>query len=327
VALGAHSSVAELLQPYEQADVTRLRADLSISLHLAGQHEHGLAVELGTLEQLLARRDEEEVRISLGRAATHYRAMGKLATYARIVTLLDTGRSGPATALRRAILDALTGRGRASMRTLSALERGPAPPSSPWFPGDVRYWQLLVRLWQGDSPSLDEVSKAEAAFPTWRSKLRFAELRFDILLEHGRHTDGKRVADEIDRLRRLGGQEVIPAENAISLASLGHEAEAEAVITECMSALPRVHEFDRPYYKIAVALLALGRRGQAIEMAQRARRQAWADGPEHSHQWNLRRAETLLVDLGASLQPLPRISPEDVNTPVLRGMETFLRGR
>ena len=328
VNLGANSSIAELLQPYEQTNVVSVRADLSISLHLAGRHERGLAVELQTMEYLLETRDTRELRICLGRAATHYRSMGKLATHANVLILLPAGKNddgGLTLALRKAILDALRGNSGAALRALNELAHTRAVENNPWFSGDVRYWKLVINHWLGDGPGMSELANAERNFSNWRSRLRLADLKFELLMERGEYLQAKAVADDIDRLRRVGGQEVIPAENAMVLAHLGRRDDAAEAIAECIGAMPRVHFFDRPYYRLAVALRTLGRNEDSAEMAVRARRRAWADGPDFSYHWDLRRADTLLTDLGVPLVPLLDAKSESSTIPHQDMLERLLQ--
>jgi hypothetical protein len=330
VNLGANSSIAELLQPYEQTTVTSLRADLSISLHLAGRHERGLAVELGTMEYLLRDSDVGELRTSLGRAATHYRAMGELARYATIVAMLSRGArfdvdQQRSLVLRQAILDAIRGYYADGLGFLGTLGGELGGGNNPWLRGDARYWEFVIRYWSGDGPTIRELMKAEGNFPSWRHRLRLTELKFEILMRHEDFTGARQAADDIDRLRRIGGQEAMPAENAQVLARLGLRADAEGAIRECTGAMLRVHPFDRPYYGLAHSLRSLGRDEEAVEMAQRARRRAWANGPSYSYHWDLQRAEALLAGLGAVLPPLPAAQPEDSAIPLQRGLEETLR--
>jgi hypothetical protein len=280
------------------------------------------------MEYLLETRDTRELRICLGRAATHYRSMGKLATHANVLILLPAGKNddgGLTLALRKAILDALRGNSSAALRALNELAHTRAVENNPWFSGDVRYWKLVINHWLGDGPGMSELANAERNFSNWRSRLRLADLKFELLMERGEYLQAKAVADDIDRLRRVGGQEVIPAENAMVLAHLGRRDDAAEAIAECIGAMPRVHFFDRPYYRLAVALRTLGRNEDSAEMAVRARRRAWADGPDFSYHWDLQRADTLLTDLGVPLEPLPDAKSESSTIPHQDMLERLLQ--
>lgn len=133
------------------------------------------------------------------------------------------------------------------------------------------------------------------------------------------------VAEEIGRLRRVGGQETVPAESAASLACLGRTEDASRALDECLSVLPRLYPFERPYYLLAVASKALGRQDQAVELALGARRRAWADGPAFTYSADLGQAESLLNQLEVPLEPLRGLDPNEVSVPCQPELERLLR--
>jgi tetratricopeptide (TPR) repeat protein len=335
VGLGANATVAELLEPYEATGEIQMRACLSISLHLAGRHSRGLSLELALLGDLLALGDIHEVCTSLGRAATHYRSMGRLAMYAKALALLGMGQTrehhgdGLALRLRMAILEAISGDAVAARNALAVLDAASPMRSgnNPWFTSDVRYWRLVLEHRTGVGLEVAEIEQAERESSDWRNRVRLSALKFEMLVDKGDHLRAKSVADDIDRLRRVGGQEVLPAENALALAHLGRREEAAAAVEECRMAMPRLHESDHPHQLLATALELLGRDTEAMECALLARRRAWADGPRFTYRWDLERAELSLARLGARLAPLPDAGAERDAFPHQDGIERLLQGK
>jgi hypothetical protein len=312
VDLGANATVIELLQPYSEPRTIPLSADLSIALHLSGKHNVGISVELAILQEAVLLRDAKEIRTSLGRLATHYRSSGRLASYAEVLDVLAVGLQPTdsmwvSLSLHRAILDVICGVAssfHAPGTIGSDTSTGLSTMNNPWISSDATYWELVQRSQLG-LLEVGEIEDAERIHPNWRNRLRLAIIKFDLLLHLEQYSRARCVADEIDRLRRTGGREMVPAENAVALGLLGNRSEATAAVSECMAALPRLHPFDQPYRLLAVALKILGRRDEAVQMAQLARRSAWADGPKLSYYADLRKAEALLTELGVQQTPFP----------------------
>lgn len=305
VSLGANASVVELLEPYENMAESIMRGDLSIALHLAGRHERGVEVEMKILSYLVKRGgDPTEVRASLGRLAAHFRSIGLFAKYSKVVSLLSTNESRLdlpellTLRLRKAVLDAICGSGDTALRILEELDDSRASGTNPWFRGDVRYWLLRVQYRLGHELSVNRIIESAREFPSWRSQLQLAQLRFEVLMASGRYNDALTVASDIDRLRRIGGQNVIPAESAMALAYVGRHSEAEAAAEECIVRMARLHEFDRPHQMLATTFAKIGDKKRAAIHAHAAYRRAWADGPAYSEQWGLRWATATLAFLG-----------------------------
>jgi tetratricopeptide (TPR) repeat protein len=327
IRLGANASVIELLQPHRANYATTLPADLSIALHLAGRHDEGETVEVGVLRYLLSPPgpDVREVCVSLCRLTTHLRSMGRFAECAKATGLLADlvrGQLGsPADAvpdlmLRQTIATILAGDYRTAADSLERLASIQPPAENPWFRGDLRYWGLALSLWSGRPVSAEALSDAEREFPSWRSRLRLRSLLFEHLSATGNHAAALTVAADIDRIRRVGGQDVVPAESALSLAALGRSREAMEALDECVARMPRLHYFDRPYYSLARALGYLGRDYDARRYAALAYKQAWADGPPFSHAPNLRKAADVLSQLGVKPPVLPSRTADQVLVPL-----------
>jgi tetratricopeptide (TPR) repeat protein len=320
--LGANTSVVELLEPFRHTNVIGARADHSLALHMAGKHDKAIQMELKNLDLVLRDADTGEVRRSLGRLAAFYRAAGQLARHAAVVAVLETGKtdlayaSRPTLVLRRAILELINGDVAKARATLQDMAGSAQSDANPWFYNDLRYWRMVAdhRSGQTLSPAFfDEVEKGNV---DWRSRLAFATLKFRIALEAGDLRLAATTAERIDRLRRVGGQEAMPIESAITLVKLGR-AEATETVAECFTRLSRLHPFDRPHYLCAMALTEIGRLDEAVEQAQQARLQAWADGPQFSYRYELRQAEALLTRLGASLDPLAPTGRDERTVPLL----------
>jgi tetratricopeptide (TPR) repeat protein len=109
---------------------------------------------------------------------------------------------------------------------------------------------------------------------------------------------------------------VIPATAAYLLAKLDRAAEAATAVDEALALLPRVHPAKRPHYRLAQALLELGRHGEAVAHARDAYRLAWADGPPNSFFWDLRNTRELLEAMGEQVPDLPTIDPARVRIPL-----------
>jgi hypothetical protein len=336
VDLGANAAVVELLEPYRGTAVTPLVADLSIALHLAGRHDEGIAVELDLLDDLIGTGVVVEIRASLSRLESYYRATGELGKCATVLRFLDarednvSGLDVAELTLRRAILSAVCGRTQnerlRALSDLAELETTQAKAlHNPWFPANVRYWRLVISHWLGKGPTIAEIRAAEREFPNWRNRLGLAVLRFELLMDHGAHEEALSAATDIDRLRRVGSQEVISAESGLALALLGRPTEAAAAVDECLARMSRVHTFDRPYYLVGLTLAALGRHEDAAVQAHHARARAWADGPEFSHRPDLGRAETFLTELSMPLPKLPTTPAEARMIPYAQALRRVLR--
>jgi hypothetical protein len=117
------------------------------------------------------------------------------------------------------------------------------------------------------------------------------------------------VAEDVDRLRRVGGQEVVSAESAVAFAYLGRRDEARTTLAECVAGMERQHPFDRPYLLVARAFAIVGEPVAALDWAGRARAQAWADGQPYTDRWSLRQAEALVTAFGGHLAALPEVPP------------------
>ncbi|WP_035850913.1 DUF4062 domain-containing protein [Cryptosporangium arvum] len=307
VRLGANATVTELLQPYENSTIVILRADLSIALHLAAEHDRGVAVEAGLLAYLLnqPRPELPEIRLSLGRLSTHYRSTGGFALYSKALDFMSQTTAGADVQdladllLRRAILAATTGEVEAARSALTRINERSAAERYPWLADDVQYWTLALENWAGNPEVGDRLVDAEQSASDWRMKLRLRLLSFDVSMRHGDLDAALKAAEDVDRLRRVGGQTAISAESAWALAALGRTRDAEATLGQSLARLPRLHPYDRPHQLVARTLSLLGRDEEARQHALQGYRQAWGDGPPFSHRWNLRRAEQLLASLGA----------------------------
>ncbi|AGZ40710.1 DUF4062 domain-containing protein [Actinoplanes friuliensis] len=320
--LGANTSVVELLEPFRRTNVIGARADHSLALHMAGKHDQAIEMELINLDLVLTDADKGEIRRSLGRLAAFYRAAGQLARHAAVVAILGTGETDvanadlPTLALRRAILVLLNDDVATARATLQDIATSAQSDANPWFANDVRYWRMVAEFRSGRTFSSAAFDHLEKGNVDWRSRLAFSTLKFRIALEAGDLGLAATTAERIDRLRRIGGQEAIPIESAVTLAKLGR-AEATQTVAECFARMPRLHLFDRPHYLCAMALTELRQLDEAIEQAQQARRQAWADGPQFSYRYELRQAEALLTRLGASLEPLAPTGNNERTVPLL----------
>ena len=339
IRLGANASVIELLQPHRASYGTKLPADLSIALHLAGRHDEGMAVEVGVLQHHLSGQwsDVREVHVSLGRLTTHLRSMGRLAECGKATALLadlvqrerrrlDREDVDPDLMLRQTIGTILAGDYGTAANSLQRLASSRPPAENPWFRGDVRYWSLALALWSGGPIEAEALSDAERDYPSWRSRLRLKSLLFEHLSATGNYKAALAVATDIDRIRRVGGQDVVPAESALVLAALGQSREAMEAVDECMARLPRLHQFDRPYYPLALAFSYVGRDDDARQYAALAYEQAWADGPPFSHAPNLKRAAELLAQLGMTPPVLPSRTADQVTVPLERELRALCRG-
>ncbi|GIE92568.1 DUF4062 domain-containing protein [Paractinoplanes rishiriensis] len=309
--LGANGPVRELLEPYQFSALDRMQADLSIAMLLSGRYDEGITVEKAVQRRLGTVGGPAEVKSSLGRMAAHYLAAGRFRSYAEILTILAAAQLSPAESaalsLRRLILEVVCRDGYDAGAGLRDLEaRQTIVANNPWFGGDLRYWRL-VHGFRNDALTMAEIEAAEQTFTRWRTRLRLARLKFDLLIREGDHARGLAVAEDVDRLRRVGGQEVVSAESALAYAYLGRRAEARTTLDECVAAMDRQHPFDRPYLLVAQAFAIAGERKAALSWAGRARLQAWADGQPYTDRWSLRQAEALITAYGGRLTALPDV--------------------
>jgi hypothetical protein len=311
--LGANSTVTELLEPYQFSALDRMQADLSIALLLSGRYDGGIEVENAVQHRLGTVGGPAEAKSSLGRMAAHYLAAGRFRHYAEILSILSAAELTPAESmalsLRRFILEIVCRDGYEAGAGLRDLEaRQAAIANNPWFGGDLRYWRLL-HAFRNDALAMAEVETAERAFTNWRTRLRLTQLKFDLLVRAGDYARALEVAEDVDRLRRVGGQEVVSAESALACAYLGRRDEARTTLLECVAAMERQHPFDRPHLVVARAFAMLGDPGAALDWANRARVQAWADGQPYTDRWSLRQAEALITAFGGHLVALPDVPP------------------
>jgi len=205
------------------------------------------------------------------------------------------------------------------------LRSSPPPKGNPWFSGDVTYWGLAVDTWSGGVVRPSQISNAERHFPSWRNRLRLQSLVFDSYVSTGNMGEALPVAGSIDRLRRMGGQEALPAESALALAGLGRTQEAATALSDCAARAPRLHPFDRPHYFVAMAFRKIGDYRLAGEHATEAYRQAWADGPPYCHAWNLDRSARLLNALGMRPPSLLLRAREEMLIPLEADLRALLR--
>jgi hypothetical protein len=95
-------------------------------------------------------------------------------------------------------------------------------------------------------------------------------------------------------------------------------------LVSALDRLPRLHLALRPHYRVAQALLALGRRDEAVAHARLAYRQAWRDGGTASDHWSLRDVRALLVELDEPEPTLRITHPDTVTVPMENEVRTFI---
>jgi tetratricopeptide (TPR) repeat protein len=203
-----------------------------------------------------------------------------------------------------------------------ALQRAGA--TTVWFDGDLRYWKLYAALvTRGLTPA--DLEDATVLVRDWRYRRRLAELRRELAIQLRRFPEALEADREAERLDRDAGRESAPATSAYLLASLNRRREASEALSTALERLPRLHFAARPHYRVAQALLSLGRRDEAIEHAKLAYRQAWRDGPPASDHWALRDVRELLAELG-EVEPSLRITdPDTVTVPMENDVRAFIQ--
>ena len=330
--LGGAATVVELLTPLASEGSRAVRADLAIAYFLLGQYTVATAQDTSLLADALLDRDVEAVARSLGRLAVDLAATGVEVAAARCLELYaalrqaDGERDDPWLLGERGVGAIRCGRVDDGLTLVDrALARASVPgvPPSVWFDGDLRYWRLYAALVTGE---LTETELADAAelVRDWRYRRRLAELRRELAIRHGRFADALDADQEAERLDRDSGRETAPATTAYLLARLDRPEEANEALVTALDRLPRLHLAARPHYRVAKALVALGRRDEAVEHARLAYRQAWRDGPPASDHWALRDVRELFEEL-AEPEPNLRITdPDTVTVPMENEVRTFI---
>jgi len=317
--LGAYTTAVELLQPLAIVGTRKVRSDLAIAYAALGQYDDAIHLETRILGDTL--QQGAEISASLTRLAAAYYSIGALAAAYKcddlrmeiatiqkqkesdrdkienVVRAFNRGRTEEAASL----IDGIGTRGRADR---------------PWFADNVRYWKLRIAIARGEPLTHSRLDEVTAELETGDYRRRLTGLRLGLYLRDGQYEEALAITENHDTLARKSGLVVIPATAAYLLAKLGRAAEAAAAVEESLARLPRVHPAKRPHYRLAQALLELGRREDALTHATDAYRLAWADGPPNGLFWDLRNARELLEAMGEQVPELPAIDAARVRIPL-----------
>ena len=198
------------------------------------------------------------------------------------------------------------------------------PTNALWNVADTEYWPLYLALVADRSLTHEQIDDAAARAQSWTLRHDLTELRCELYLQEGQYALALTAAVEGEQLSRNAGLNVVPACSAFLLAKLGRTADAEAAVEDALIRLDRVHQAQRPYRYLALALRELGRADEARTYACHAYAQAWADGPPHCRYWDLRDVRELLDSMGEPYPDLPVTDPATVKVPLEDEIRAFI---
>jgi hypothetical protein len=188
---------------------------------------------------------------------------------------------------------------------------------------EIRFRQLELRFFAGESVTEDELLAASTGPLAWVDQVNYAELRLRFFEARAQFSDALNAAGEYERLMRNAGAEVTPVGAAYPLARLARSSEAHAAVDESLQRLARIHPSMRPHFELARALHELGRSAEANEHAVEAYRQAWGDGPPNCNHWTMTRVRALFEHMGLSEPELPVVDPVTVKVPYEGEIQTL----
>jgi tetratricopeptide (TPR) repeat protein len=336
VDLGAYATIIELLGPLAINGSFKVRTDLSIAYNLLGSYEEAIAQDIAILESHLQREDPYPVYTTVSRVSSHLQATGELAAGTRCIELLaaiaellitlqtaDSQEVDGDLHNRRGVQAALQGRVEDARRLFDEAEQL-GVLANPWFEEEIEYWRLYLALVNDQPLTLDQITAAIGLVRSARIRLALTELRCEVLAREGKFEQALISVREHEQLGHNAGLDLVPARRAFLLTKVGRHDEAAIVVDETLSSLPSIHPARRPHYHLARALWELGRRSDAVTHARDAYRQAWADGPPHSHHWNLQDARGLLKDMSEPIPRLPIVDLASVDVPLENEVLTFI---
>lgn len=319
VRFAAYTTVIELLTPLRDVGSPHARGDLAGALAYSQRYDDATHIETLLLDENLENGVAESVAISLSNLCGHFLGSGTLRAASRCIDFVTALNSAApqdpgSLALRCAELAAQTGETGSARRALDDAERRGTRLKFPWFAGDVHIVRLELDFEEGTLAE-DHLAEAERLFTLWSHRRSLVSLRRELLIRKRDFVGALEVQHEDERLQRNAGVPVETAATAFLLTQVGRPDDAVAVIDDTIATLSARHPARRPHYRLAQALMALGRLDEARTQALEAYRQAWADGPPYAFHWRLRDARQLLEELELDEPELPTVDPAGVKIP------------
>lgn len=317
--LGAYTTAVELLQPLAVAGTRKVRSDLAIAYAALGQYDGAIHLETRILGDTL--QQGGTIYASLTRLAAAYYSIGALAAAYKCddlrmeIASIQGHEESDRDKIEKVVRAFNQGHTEKAARLIKGIGTG-GRFDSPWFVDNVRYWKLRVAIAQGEPLTHIRLDEVTAKLQTNDYRRRLTGLRLGLYLRDGKYEEALAITENHDALARRSGLVVIPATTAYLLAKLGRPDDAAAAVKESLVRLPRVHPARRPHYRLAQALLELGRREDALTHAADAYRLAWADGPPNGLFWDLRNAREMLETMGEKVPDLPTVDAAKVRIPL-----------
>lgn len=333
--LGAYATVTELLAPIADNDAhsaIEMRIYLAIAHAHLGQLQEAISQDTRLLSSSLrgSGTNSGQIRVYLNNLATHLYPAGALVAAARClafraaVNAATDVQSDVGVLMNSAVFAATRGDSEHSRDLVNQAQALDHPTNALWNVADTEYWPLYLALVADRSLTHEQIDDAAARAQSWTLRHDLTELRCELYLQEGQYALALTAAVEGEQLSRNAGLNVVPACSAFLLAKLGRTADAEAAVEDALIRLDRVHQAQRPYRYLALALRELGRADEARTYACHAYAQAWADGPPHCRYWDLRDVRELLDSMGEPYPDLPVTDPATVKVPLEDEIRAFI---
>jgi hypothetical protein len=316
-------TVIELLMPFFREGLDKrptldgsignasyIAADLGIAFSLVGNHEAAARVKVVSIELDLFRKDPKNLAIDLKNYSRTLLKQNKLALSLRALILAQELHSEvkneegvTASYLDLGSLFAEEGRWREAELALETFCNRPSLGKK--LPLGIAETVVCWLHFRQGHLAVEEVEGASKAALRGNNLLALAgvfELRAEFALKEGAVQRAAEAAEQAIQLRRKSGAQDWYARGCLTraLALKGNYDEAKSLIAGI------------PLWHAAEVYLESRDIKKAARHALNAYTEAWADGPPHSHYWELERSQQLLTRLGVAKPELPPFDPAKV---------------